>query len=67
MKFGHSYRVPPGARLNGVKTDLHDLNQRSHPASRLINFCGAFVPDEIEIVQSISIREAGYDEYWLQD
>jgi hypothetical protein len=23
--------------------------------------------DEIEIAQSLSIREAGFDEYWLQD
>jgi hypothetical protein len=25
------------------------------------------MPEEVEIAQSISIREAGFDEYWLQD
>jgi hypothetical protein len=25
------------------------------------------MPDEIEIAQSLPIREAGFDEYWLQD
>jgi hypothetical protein len=28
---------------------------------------GETMPDEIEIARSISIREAGLDEYWLQD
>jgi hypothetical protein len=27
----------------------------------------AAMPDEIEIAQSLPIREAGFDEYWLQD